>query len=48
MLRRAVRRAAVSAAGRTLLADPNEGIERFNRCVSDIRLFFHTYSYSGN
>ena len=34
--------------GRTLLGDPNEGIERFTRTVRDIKLYFHTYSYSGN
>jgi hypothetical protein len=34
--------------GRTLFADPNEGIERFLRTVRDVRLHFVTYSYSGN
>jgi hypothetical protein len=34
--------------GRELLADPNEGIERFLRTVKDIKLHFVTYSYSGN
>jgi hypothetical protein len=34
--------------GRTLLNNPDEGIERFIRTVHDIKLYFHTYSYSGN
>ena len=34
--------------GKTLLNDPDEGIERFLNAVHDIKLFFHTYSYSGN
>lgn len=34
--------------GKTLLADPEEGLERFIRTVYDIRLHFVTYSYSGN
>jgi hypothetical protein len=34
--------------GRTLLADPNEGLSRFIRTVKDIKLHFQTYSYSGN
>ncbi len=34
--------------GRTLLADPNEGLDRFIRTVKDIKLHFQTYSYSGN
>lgn len=45
--------------GRTLLADPNEGIERFihgaltdgkrdNAGVKDIKIFFQTYSLSGH
>lgn len=34
--------------GRTLLSDPNEGIERFLRTVKDVKLHFVTYSYSGN
>ena len=34
--------------GYTLLANPNEGIDRFIQSVSDIQLHFVTYSYSGN
>jgi hypothetical protein len=34
--------------GKTLLADPDAGLERFVRCVNDIKLYFHTYSYAGN
>lgn len=34
--------------GRTLLADPQEGLDRFVRTVKDIKLHFTTYSYSGN
>jgi hypothetical protein len=34
--------------GRTLLHDPEEGIERFRRTVRDVKLHFVTYSYSGN
>jgi hypothetical protein len=34
--------------GDTLLANPDEGIERFIRSVRDVKLFFQTYSYSGN
>lgn len=34
--------------GRTLLNDPEEGMERFIRTVKDIKLHFETYSYSGN
>jgi hypothetical protein len=34
--------------GRTLLADPDEGLERFIRSVKDVKLHFVTYSYSGN
>ncbi len=34
--------------GRTLLNNPNEGLERFIRTVNDIQLHFVTYSYSGN
>jgi hypothetical protein len=33
---------------RTLLSDPNEGLERFIRTVNDVRIYFQTYSYSGN
>jgi len=34
--------------GNTLLNDPNEGLDRFIRSVSDVRILFQTYSYSGN
>jgi hypothetical protein len=34
--------------GRTLLNDPNEGLNRFIRSVTDVKLYFTTYSYSGN
>lgn len=34
--------------GRTLLNNPNEGLDRFLRTVTDIQLNFTTYSYSGN
>ena len=34
--------------GRSLLNDPDEGIERFIRSVKDIKLHLKTYSYSGN
>ncbi len=34
--------------GRELLSDPNEGLERFLRTVTDVKLHFVTYSYSGN
>ena len=34
--------------GHTLLNDPKEGLDRFIRSVSDIKLHFVTYSYSGN
>jgi hypothetical protein len=34
--------------GRTLLNNPNEGLDRFIRTVTDIKLNFTTYSYSGN
>ena len=34
--------------GKTLLNDPNEGLERFINNVSDIKIHFETYSYSGN
>jgi hypothetical protein len=34
--------------GRTLLADPDEGLDRFIENVVDIKLFFQTYAYSGN
>lgn len=34
--------------GKTLLNNPDEGLERFIRTVNDVKLYFHTYSYSGN
>ena len=34
--------------GRTLLNDPNEGLNRFIQTVKDIKLHWVTYSYSGN
>jgi len=34
--------------GKTLLHDPNEGLDRFIQTVTDIKLHFVTYSYSGN
>jgi len=34
--------------GRTLLNDPNEGLDRLLRTLSDIKLNLVTYSYSGN
>lgn len=34
--------------GKTLLHDPDEGLERFIATVKDIKLHFVTYSYSGN
>ena len=34
--------------GNTLLANPNQGLDRFIRSVRDIKLYFVTYSYSGN
>ena len=40
--------------GGTLLADPDEGLQTLidgingNPGISDIKLFFQTYSYSGN
>jgi hypothetical protein len=34
--------------GRTLLADPNQGIDRFIQSVKDVHLYFITYSYAGN
>ncbi len=34
--------------GKTLLNNPNEGLERFLQTVTDIKLHFVTYSYSGN
>jgi hypothetical protein len=34
--------------GRSLLNDPDEGLDRFIQTVNDIKIHFHTYSYSGN
>lgn len=34
--------------GGTLLADPNKGLRDFISKVSDIKIFFQTYAYSGN
>ena len=34
--------------GGTLLSDPNSGLEAFAASVSDIKLLFKTYAYSGN
>jgi hypothetical protein len=34
--------------GRTLLADPEQGLDIFTNTVSDIKLHLETYSYSGN
>ena len=34
--------------GKTLLSNPDEGLERLIRTVHDVKLYFHTYSYSGN
>lgn len=34
--------------GRTLLNDPNAGLDRFINSVRDVKLYFITYSYSGN
>lgn len=34
--------------GKTLLNNPNEGLDRFIQTVTDIQLHFVTYSYSGN
>ena len=34
--------------GKTLLNDPNEGLDRFLQTVTDVKLHFATYSYSGN
>jgi hypothetical protein len=31
-----------------LLADPNEGLDRLIQTLTDIKLNFTTYSYSGN
>jgi hypothetical protein len=34
--------------GKTLLSDPNEGLARLIATLTDIKLHFVTYSYSGN
>ena len=34
--------------GLTLNSDPNEGIDRFIQQVTDIKLIFQTYGFSGN
>ena len=34
--------------GKTLLNNPNEGLDRFTQTVKDVMLHFVTYSYSGN
>ena len=34
--------------GKTLLNNPNQGLDRFVQTVNDIKLHFATYSYSGN
>jgi hypothetical protein len=34
--------------GGTFLFDPNQGLETFIDSVSDIKIFFQTYAYSGN
>jgi len=34
--------------GRSLLNDPDEGLDRFIQTVNDIKIHFQTYSYSGN
>jgi hypothetical protein len=34
--------------GRTLLADGNQGLDRFIQSVKDVHLYFITYSYAGN
>ena len=34
--------------GKTLLADPKQGLDRFINSVTDVKLYFITYSYSGN
>jgi len=34
--------------GGTFLFDPNQGLETFINSVSDIKIFFQTYAYSGN
>ena len=34
--------------GNTLLSDPNQGLNQFINSVKDVKLYFITYSYSGN
>jgi hypothetical protein len=34
--------------GKTLLDDPEEGLDLFINTVKDIKIHFETYSYSGN
>ena len=34
--------------GKTLLADPNQGLQVFIDTVKDIKLHFQTYSTAGN
>lgn len=34
--------------GQALLNDPNDGLNRFINSVKDVKLYFITYSYSGN
>lgn len=34
--------------GKALLNDPNQGLDRFIQSVNDVKLYFVTYSYSGN
>ena len=34
--------------GGSLLADQQAGLEQFIKSVSDIKIFFQTYAYSGN
>ena len=34
--------------GGTLLFDPNQGLEAFINSVTDIKIYFQTYSYAGN
>ena len=34
--------------GKTLLNDPDEGLNRFINSVKDVKLYFVTYSYAGN
>ena len=34
--------------GGTFLFNPDQGLDTFINSVSDIKIFFQTYSYSGN